>query len=280
MKKYTIGLYEKAMPPDLSWGEKLTVAKEAGYDFLEISIDETDEKIARLYMSHDELLHLRQLMDETGLPIRTMCLSAHRKYSLGSSDEQTAARGMEIMERAISFAEMLGIRIIQLAGYDVYYEESTRLTVSRFEENLKKATEMAAKAGIMLGFETMETSFMNTVRKAMNYVDFMNSPYLNVYPDVGNITNAAWEYHTDIAEDILNGDGRIVAAHLKETKPGVFREVPFGEGHVDFERVIDTLWGIGVRRYVIEFWYVGDIEWREILSRNRIEMEALLDKRA
>ena len=44
MKAYTIGLYEKAMPKELSWKEKLMAAKEAGYDFVEISIDETDEE--------------------------------------------------------------------------------------------------------------------------------------------------------------------------------------------------------------------------------------------
>ena len=42
MKSYTLGLYEKAMPKDLTWEEKLLAAKEAGYDFVEISIDETD----------------------------------------------------------------------------------------------------------------------------------------------------------------------------------------------------------------------------------------------
>ena len=39
MKKYAIGLYEKAMHPGLSWREKLAFAKESGYDFVEISID-------------------------------------------------------------------------------------------------------------------------------------------------------------------------------------------------------------------------------------------------
>ena len=48
MKAYTLGLYEKAMPSDLSWREKLTAAKQAGFDFLEISIDETDAKLSRL----------------------------------------------------------------------------------------------------------------------------------------------------------------------------------------------------------------------------------------
>ena len=47
MKLYTLGLYEKSMPNELSFREKLTYAREAGYDFLEMSIDETEEKLAR-----------------------------------------------------------------------------------------------------------------------------------------------------------------------------------------------------------------------------------------
>ncbi len=52
-KAYSLGLYEKAMP-ELSWPEKLRIAKEAGYDFVEISIDATEEKIARVYSSGAE----------------------------------------------------------------------------------------------------------------------------------------------------------------------------------------------------------------------------------
>ncbi len=35
--------------------------------------------------------------------------------------------------------------------------------------------------------------------------------------------------------------GHIVAVHVKDTKPGVFKNVPFGEGVVDFERCFETL---------------------------------------
>lgn len=44
MKKYEIGLYEKAMRNTLTWKEKLQCAKECGYDYLEISIDATEER--------------------------------------------------------------------------------------------------------------------------------------------------------------------------------------------------------------------------------------------
>ena len=61
-RAYTLGLYEKAMPSDLTWREKLLTAKEAGFDFVEISIDETDAKLSRLDMTKEERLGLVQLM--------------------------------------------------------------------------------------------------------------------------------------------------------------------------------------------------------------------------
>ena len=85
MKKYSLGLYEKAMPGTLNWKEKLEAAKEAGYDFVEISIDATEEKIARLDMTKEERFNIVKVMYEAGIPIRTMCVSALTKYSLGNT---------------------------------------------------------------------------------------------------------------------------------------------------------------------------------------------------
>ncbi len=281
MKKYTIGLYEKAMPPSLTWREKLAFARDSGYDFVEISIDEKDEKLARLDWTAQERRELVDAMQEVGLPIRSMCLSGHRKYPLGSADPAVRERGMEIMEKAVALADNLGVRIIQLAGYDVYYEGSTAETRALFLENLRKAAEMAAVKGILLGFETMETDFMNTVWKSMFYVNAVGSPYLGVYPDSGNLTNAALTGKASVLEDLKSGRGHIVAMHLKETVPGVFREVPFLTGHVDFEKIIRTAWELGVRRYVTEMWYTGnDDTWKDDIHFACRSMRELLDRQA
>lgn len=278
MRSYTLGLYEKALPGHLNWQEKLTEAKKAGYDCLEISIDETEEKLSRLKMTKKERLELVQLMYKTGLPIHTMCLSGHRKYPLGSMDDKICARGMEIMKEAIELAADLGIRLIQLAGYDVYYEDSTKETQERFGSNLQQAVKMAAGAGVSLGFETMETEFMNTVKKSMKYVSEVRSPYLNVYPDTGNLTNAAFACQTDILEDLAEGSGHIAAVHLKESLPGRFREVPFGSGHVPFNELIEAAWRMGVRKYTAEFWYTGSERWEEDLRSAGGMMRDILDE--
>jgi len=276
MKTYTLGLYEKSMPAELRWKEKLEAAKSAGFDFLEMSIDETEEKLERLEMTEKERLELIKLTKDAGIPIGTMCLSGHRKYTLGSHEPEVKKKSIEIMSKAIELASDLGIRIIQLAGYDVYYEESDEETRRYFTDNLKKAAEMAASAGVVLAFETMETGFMNTVEKAMKYVKQVSSVYLNVYPDIGNITNAAFTNGTDVLEDLKLGIGRLAAMHLKETKPGIFREVPYGEGHVDFKKAIETAWKLGVRIYVAEFWYTGNPSWKEDLVAANLKMSGIL----
>ena len=278
MKNYAIGLYEKAIPKDMDWEGKLNCAKECGYDFLEISIDETEEKLSRLDWTKRQRMDMLQLMQKTGLPIRSMCLSGHRKYPFGSSDSLIRKRSLEIMEKAIEFADDLGIRIIQLAGYDVYYEEGTVESERFFRENLAKASDMAATKGILLGFETMETEFMNTTRKAMHYVNIIDSPYLGVYPDSGNLTNAAHSYGSSVLEDMETGRGHLIAVHLKETVPGKFREIPFMTGHVDFEAVIGKAWELGVRRFVTEMWDVGKDTWKEdILFANK-SMSRILER--
>lgn len=262
-KPYLLGMYEKAMPAELGWLERLEATRESDFDYLEISIDESRERLERLDWTAAERRELVRLASSASLPIRSMCLSGHRKFPFGSSDPEVRSQALSIMKRALNLACDLGVRTIQLAGYDVYYEKSTPDTRAWFAEGLAQAVEMAARRGVLLGFETMETPFMDTVKKAMAYVSEMNSPYLGVYPDLGNLSNASLLYGAPVGEDISLGRGHIFSAHCKETRAGVYREVSFGTGTTDYEGGLDELVSQGVRRFVAEFWYVGSESWRE-----------------
>lgn len=260
---YTLGLYEKAVPTEFSWEERLRCAKECGFDYMELSIDESEERLSRLEWDSDDIRELRQAMKNAGISLESICLSAHRKYCFGSHDPALRERGLVIMQKAVNLARTLGIRTIQLAGYDVYYEESDDSTRSLFAENLALAVDMAAKGGVLLGFETMETPFMNTVEKAMEYVNLIHSPYLGVYPDTGNITNASFLYGKSVPDDVATGAGHIIAAHLKETAVGIYRELPFSTGTTDYDGALGEYVRQGVKRFVSEMWYVGQENWRD-----------------
>lgn len=266
MKDYQLGLYEKAMPPDIGWLERLMAAKQAGFDFVELSIDETGERQARLDWTADQRMMLLNTAQAAHMPIRTMCLSGHRKYPLGSRDPAVREKGMELMEKAVGLACDLGIRIIQLAGYDVYYEQGDEETRAYFLENLKKCAQMASAAGVLMGFETMETPFMDTIGKAMDYVRKVGSPYLGVYPDLGNLTNAARLYGLSVEGEIDLGHGHIVAMHLKETQEGQYRDMRFGQGKVDFAGGVARARAQGVNYFVAECWYHGEPDWQDSIG--------------
>ena len=277
MKKYEIGLYEKAMRNTLTWKEKLQCAKECGYDYLEISIDATEEKINRIYMDTEEKREIMEAIFDTGIPIGSMSVSALTKYALGDPDQAVRDRGMEIAEKSIQLSSALGVRTVMIPGYDIYYGESTIETKRYFLENIRKIAEIAEREGILVGFETMENNFMNTTGKAVQYVNMVDSAYLKIYPDAGNITNAAVANRHDVCEALSLGKGKLIALHLKETKPDVYREVPFLTGHVEFERIINTAWKLGVRRYVTELWDVGQPQWKEDICFANRSMKRLLN---
>ena len=277
MRRYQLGLYEKSMPGGLSIPDKLKAAGAAGFDYLELSIDETDAKLARLDWTDPEIEAINAAQGETGVPVASICLSAHRRYPLGHPDPEVRRRSLAIMEAALRLSARLGVRIIQLAGYDVYYEPSTPATRENFAAGLRTSAEMAAREGVLLGFETMETEFMNTVGKAMEWVRLVDSPYLQVYPDLGNLTNAAAASGSDLLEDLRAGSGHLVALHLKETRPGVFRDLRFGEGHVRFPEAAAAAMDLGVRRYVAEFWHQGEEDWRNILAESSSFLRRSLD---
>lgn len=256
---HLLGLYEKALDPRDTWEKRLHKAKKLGFDFVEISIDESRERYGRLFWSREQRRQLLETSFDLEVPIQSMCLSVHRRFPFGSADAQIRSQAHELMKRAIDFAADLGIRVIQLAGYDVYYEPSTPESVAYFQQGMEWAAEQAGRAQVMLAMEIMDTPFMNSITKFQRYEQQIKSPWFKVYPDLGNLT--AWP-ENDPEEELNRGIGSIVAVHLKDTLsvtkdfPGQFKNLPFGKGCVDFQARFSQLERLGYTGpYMMEMWY-------------------------
>ena len=255
----------------------MLTAKAAGYDFIEISVDESDARLARLDWSDEEIRKMRDLMDETGIIFPSMCLSGHRRFPFGSKNPETRARAYEIMEKGIILAQKLGITCIQLATYDVYYEESDRETEQNFLQGMRDSVAMASKAGIILAMEIMDTPFVGTILRAEHYLRAIPSPYFKIYPDMGNLT----QFSADPESELELGLPEIAAIHVKETKPGVFKCVPFGTGTVRFADLFRKLHEIGYTgRFMVEMWADNSRSYtmEEAAAEIRTAREFVLDK--
>ena len=245
------GIYEKALPRSFTWRQRLAAAEAAGYQFVEISIDESDERLARLEWPRPARRELHDALASGPTTIDTMCLSGHRKHALGSVSPHVRARALEIMRRAIDFAAEFGIRIVQVAGYDVHYEESTERTRALFMESILQSAAWARQSCVMLAVENVECPLVDSIEKALRLVAAADTPWFQLYPDIGNLT----AMQKDVTRELLLGGRHILGLHLKDTRIGEFRGIPFGEGIVDFDAAFRTLHRIGFGGpLMVEMW--------------------------
>ena len=247
-----VGLYEKALPSAWSWDQWLVAAAEAGYSFGEISIDPSEARLARLTWPATAKADLRRAMAASGVPILTMCLSAHRQYSLGSRSASIRERGLEIMRRAIDFSVDVGVRIVQVPGYDVFDEQPGDIdTVARFMDGMHQAVEWAGQAGVMLALENVDVPMSESIVSCMEIVRQINSVWFQIYPDMANVTGAGYDPVTELAHCA----GHLVAVHVKDCLPGTIRGVPFRAGIVPFDEVFRVLAALDFRGpLTVEMW--------------------------
>jgi L-ribulose-5-phosphate 3-epimerase len=251
MYKMPIGLYEKALPDAMSWDERLSAAGQAGFDFIEISIDESDERLSRLDWSLSERIALRRSIENTGIRIMSMCLSGHRKYPLGSHSPELRQQGQEILRKAIDFAGDIGLRVVQVMGYDVFYETSDDETRVNFVEGLEMGSRWAEQSGVMLGLENLDTPFVENLSQAMAIIREIDSPWLRLYPDIGNLCAAGYYPPTELAL----AKNQLLGVHVKDALSKVIRGVPFGTGIVPFRETFQALMKAGFWGLIgIEIW--------------------------
>ena len=249
--RFRWGIYEKALPRGEAWPDLLRRAARAGYHFVEISIDESDERLCRLDWSRAERRTLHEAIAAAPVTIDTMCLSGHRRYALGSVSAPQREQAHAIMRRAIDFAAEFGIRIVQVAGYDVHYEESTERTRALYLESIRTCAAWARESCVMLGLENVDCPMVDSIEAGMRIVEAMDTPWFQMYPDIGNLAAQG----KDVPAELARGGRSIVGLHLKDTRRMEFRRVPFGAGIVDFDAAFRALKAMDYRGpFVVEMW--------------------------
>ncbi len=276
LERYPLfGIYEKALKPqtfDKMFGE----AKSCGYDSFELSLDSTDARLARLDWGKEETARLRAAAANNGMMILTTCLSGHKRYPLGSGDPKLVQRGLDVMQKAIRLSGELGIRIIQVSGFDVYDQEPrTTETKKRYVENIEKCVRMAERACVTLAIEPVEGNLL-AVRDTMQVVEQIGSCWLQIYPDVANINSLG----IDPVMELPYGKGHIVAVHMRDSIIGNYEAtLPFGTGCLDFPAVFRTLDEMEFcGPLVVEMWNTEREDYLAYITQAREFMTRCIDE--
>ncbi len=167
----SIGLYEKALPSDFPLKDKIEQIKKIGFDFLELSIDESSEFLDRLDWEENQRRELRNFSRAANLPIFSLCLSGQRRFPLGSADPSIRQKSREILEKSIQLASDLDVRVMLISGYWVYHEAVSSYSEDFFIEGIAWGASLAARHGVMLGIENIDSdSQINSIRRVVKVI--------------------------------------------------------------------------------------------------------------
>ena len=262
-----LGIYEKDIKPH-EWEKMFADASSAGYQNYEISLDESDARLARLHWDDKQYEEVRRAARNQNIRILSACFSGHRRFPLGSSSRELEERGIRMMREGIDFCQNLGVRMLQVAGYDAFYEPRSHETAARYRENILRCLEWAEQAGVMLAIEPVEVNLVK-VSDTLRLVKEADSPWLQIYPDVANMKSLGIDPVTELPQ----GRGHIANVHVRDSLPDYFYGVPLGAGNMDFIGVFKALDAMEYRGpLTIEMWNETEENYLDIIRCARTFM--------
>lgn len=269
-----LGIYEKALHGE-TLDDLFASARRAGFAFVDLSLDESPERLARLRWSPSEREEVREAARRHGLIIGGICLSAHRSTAPGSNSPAQRGLALEMLIEAIDLCVDLGVSVLQIAGYYAFYEEPRQGAREDYIEVMRAGARHAARRGIVLGLENVDGTDVVSTEDALAIVDAVRSPWFRLYPDIGNFVVQSREVVTEVAAAAQHA----VAWHVKEARPGEPRRVPIGEGDVPWDAAFAALaaahWS---GRIMIEMWNDDSEESERIAEQARRFVEERLQR--
>ena len=223
--------------------EKMQLAKDAGFDGIELSLDETGE--VSLESTEEDLLKVKAMANEIGIELYSIASGLYWTYNYTSANSENRKKAMEITKKQLEVANVLGCDTIlvvpgavevafdpgEVVEYDVAYE--------RAQNALKGLAPYAEKLGVSIGVENVWNRFLLSPMEMARFIDEIGSDYVGSYFDVGNVLFMGYPEHWI---KVLNK--RIKKVHFKD-----FRR---DAGNGNLCGFVDLL--------------AGDVNWPEVMK--------------
>ena len=228
------------LPRDRPYAQRFAMAREAGFDAIEMQTVTRDEEAAEI----------RDAAAKAGLRIHSVMNMDHWRLPLSSADPDVVRRSVLGVETSLRNAKLWGADAVLLVPavvnaatpYKDAYQRSQRVIRERL-------LPMARDLKIVIAIEEVWNKFLLSPIEFARYVDEFDSPWLKAYFDVGNVVLFAFP------QDWIRTLGsRIVKVHLKDFsfdgRNGRFAWKAIGEGDIDWPEVRRALADIGYAGYV------------------------------
>lgn len=250
MKK-SINLWAFPYPQRMNLEECLQLAKDAGFDGIELNYDLESELSPK--SGTREFQAIRRMADKIGIEISGLCSFLFWPYPLTVNDPARRARGMELARMMTHAAHDLGTKnllvvpgSVHIPWRDDYEPVANHVCDERARKAVAELLPLAEQLDVSLNIENIFfNGYLMTPMEMADFVDGFSSEHVRVHFDTGNIMMFQFPEHW-----ISYLGNRIRNVHLKEfTKKGTdyslesFR--PLLDGTTNWPAVIDAFAATG-----------------------------------
>ena len=254
MKK-SINLWAFPYPERMTLRECLQLAKDAGFDGIELNYNLDDDLSPKA--GTKEFEGIRKMADQIGIQISGLCSFLFWPYPLSSNDPAKRERGLELAAKMTQAAHDLGVENLLVVPGAVHIPWRTDhepvpndVCDRRAREAVAKLLPTAEKLKVSLNIENIFfNGYLMTPMEMAAFVDSFGSEWVRVHFDTGNIMMFQYPEHW-----ISYLGKRIKNVHFKEyTKKGTdysletFR--PLLDGTTNWPAVMAALDQAGYRGY-------------------------------
>jgi L-ribulose-5-phosphate 3-epimerase len=255
MKK-SINLWAFPYPDHMSLRECLQLAKDAGFDAVELNYD-LESELSPL-SGPAEFQAIRKMAEEIGIAISGLCSFLFWPYPLTSEDPALRQRGIELAAKMTEAAHHLGTEnlLVVPGAVHIPWDETHQpvrpdVCDARAREAIASLLPLAEKLGVYLNMENIFfNAFLMSPAEMIEFVDSFQSDHVQVHFDTGNIMLVQFPEHW-----IPLLGKRIKNTHLKEFNKGgtdhtltSFR--PLLDGTTNWPAVMDALEEVGYEGYL------------------------------
>ena len=244
------------LPKELSYAERFRVARDAGFDAIEM----------QTVVREDEAAEVRDAARRTGLRIHSVMNMDHWRFPLSSSDPAVVSRSVAGMDTSLRNAALWGADAVLLVPAVVDQTTSYRDAWTRSQQVIReRLLPLARELKVIVAVEEVWNKFLLSPLEFARYVDELDSPWLKAYFDVGNVV--FYGYPQDWIRSL---GARIAKVHLKDFHldriNGTFAWSNIGEGDIDWLDVRRAFDEVGYRGYCTTEVQGGDAAYLKDLA--------------
>lgn len=239
--------------PAQSLADNLKLAADAGFDGVELALDEVGE--LSLSTSERELLSIKRTAEELGLETYSLACALGFDYPITDDDPAVRAKARDIVKRQLFAAKTLGCDSILVIPGCVCADfiDPNRIVdyETAYERSLEAFCELKADAEayeVNIGLENVWNKFLLSPMEMRDFIDKIDSPFVGSYLDIGNTVAYGYPEHW-----IKTLGPRIKKVHFKDYRReagGLCGFVDLLAGDVNYPAVTEALASVGYDGWV------------------------------